>query len=48
MDSFVEGIRQLRGAALGLAPARRPKTIVVQGAGGMLAAGSVTILSTAS
>lgn len=46
MDSYVEAIRQLRGTALGRAPAKRPGTVVVQGAGGMLAAGSVTILST--
>ena len=45
MDSYVEAIRQLRGNALGLTPSRRPKTVLVQGAGGMLAAGSVTILS---
>jgi acetyl-CoA acetyltransferase len=47
MDSYVEAIHQLRGTALGLKPAKRPETVVVQGAGGMLAAGSVTILSTA-
>lgn len=46
MDSFVEAVRQLRGTALGLAPARRPETVLVQGSGGMLAAGSVAILST--
>jgi acetyl-CoA acetyltransferase len=45
MDSYVEAIRQLRGQALGLAPAKRPRTVLVQGSGGMLAAGSVTILS---
>lgn len=45
MDSYVEAIRQLRGQALGLAPARRPRTVLVQGSGGMLAAGSVAILS---
>ncbi|WP_077003018.1 thiolase family protein [Variovorax sp. KK3] len=45
MDSYVEAIRQLRGQALGRAPARRPRTALVQGAGGMLAAGSVTLLS---
>ncbi|MES2484107.1 MAG: thiolase family protein [Pseudomonadota bacterium] len=45
MDSYVEAVRQLRGNALGLAPAKRPKTVLVQGAGGMLAAGGVTILA---
>lgn len=45
MDSYVEAIRQLRGQALGLAPAKRPRTVLVQGSGGMLAAGSVTLLS---
>ena len=45
MDSYVEAIRQLRGEALGLQPAKRPRTVLVQGAGGMLAAGGVTILS---
>jgi len=45
MDSYVEAIRQLRGQALGMAPPRPPRTVLVQGAGGMLAAGSVTILS---
>lgn len=44
MDSFIEGIRQLRGEALGRAPARRPRNVLVQGAGGMLADGSVAIL----
>lgn len=48
MDSYVEAIRQLRGEAFGLPPARRPRTVLVQGAGGMLAAGSVTILSSAA
>jgi len=48
MDSLVEAVRQLRGQALGLAPARRPKTVLVQGAGGMLAAGGVTLLSSAT
>lgn len=48
MDSYVEAIRQLRGQALGLAPAKRPRTVLVQGAGGMLAAGGVAILSTAT
>ncbi|QKS01102.1 thiolase family protein [Sphingomonas sp. CL5.1] len=48
MDSIVEAVRQLRGQPLGLAPARRPKTVLVQGAGGMLAAGSVLLLSTGS
>ena len=48
MDSFVEAIRQLRGNALGLMPARRPRTVLVQGAGGMIAGGSVTILSSAT
>ncbi|MDR5654865.1 thiolase family protein [Ruixingdingia sedimenti] len=46
MDSYVEAIRQLRGTALGAAPAKRPETVLVQGAGGMLAAGAVSILST--
>ncbi|MDQ0141312.1 thiolase family protein [Cupriavidus necator] len=45
MDSLVEAVRQLRGQPLGLAPNRRPKTVLVQGAGGMLAAGSVVLLS---
>ncbi|MGF6916086.1 thiolase family protein [Paraburkholderia sp. 40] len=45
MDSYVEAIRQLRGQALGLVPGKRPRTVLVQGSGGMLAAGSVTILS---
>ena len=44
MDSLVEAVRQLRGTALGLAPARRPETVLVQGAGGMLAAGAVMLL----
>lgn len=48
MDSMVEAVRQLRGQPLGLAPSRRPKTVLVQGAGGMLAAGSVLLLSTAT
>lgn len=48
MDSFVEAIRQLRGAPLGRAVSKRPRTALVQGAGGMLAAGAVTILSTQS
>lgn len=46
MDSYVEAIRQLRGTALGAAPAKRPETVLVQGSGGMLAAGAVAILST--
>lgn len=46
MDSMVEAVRQLRGQPFGLAPARRPDTVLVQGAGGMLAAGSVLLLST--
>lgn len=45
MDSLVEAVRQLRGTALGLAPARRPRTVLVQGAGGMLAAAGVVVLS---
>jgi acetyl-CoA acetyltransferase len=45
MDSYVEAVRQLRGHALGLAPKKRPRTVLVQGSGGMLAAGSVTILA---
>ncbi|MGA4792152.1 thiolase family protein [Nocardia sp. AB354] len=48
MDSLVEAIRQLRGTALGAAPAKRPETVLVQGAGGMLAAGSVMVLSSAA
>ncbi|PBC56290.1 thiolase family protein [Rhodococcus sp. ACPA1] len=48
MDSLVEAVRQLRGKPLGLAPARRPDTALVQGAGGMLAAGSVMVLSSAA
>lgn len=45
MDSYVEAIRQLRGQALGAVPRKKPKTVLVQGAGGMLAAGAVTILA---
>jgi acetyl-CoA acetyltransferase len=45
MDSYIEAVRQLRGQALGRTPKRRPKTVLVQGAGGMLAAGAVTILA---
>lgn len=45
MDSLVEAVRQLRGQPLGAAPKRRPKTVLVQGAGGMLAAGCVMLLS---
>ncbi|MBB5406356.1 acetyl-CoA acetyltransferase [Paraburkholderia sp. WC7.3g] len=45
MDSYIEAIRQLRGQALGRAANKRPRTVLVQGSGGMLAAGSVTILS---
>ncbi|CAL8480183.1 thiolase family protein [Caballeronia sp. S22] len=45
MDSIVEAIRQLRGTPLGLAAKTRPKTVLVQGAGGMLAAGAVLMLS---
>ncbi|MET7511824.1 thiolase family protein [Streptomyces albidoflavus] len=48
MDSLVEAVRQLRGRALGLAPARRPRTVLVQGAGGMLAAGGVALLSSST
>ncbi|MYX42955.1 thiolase family protein, partial [Streptomyces sp. SID89] len=48
MDSLVEAVRQLRGQALGLAPQRRPETVLVQGAGGMLAAGSVLLLSSST
>jgi acetyl-CoA acetyltransferase len=48
MDSLVEAVRQLRGQALGLAPERRPRTVLVQGAGGMLAAGSVMLLSSST
>lgn len=48
MDSYVEAIRQLRGTALGAAPAKRPETMLVQGSGGMLAASAVAILSTRS
>jgi acetyl-CoA acetyltransferase len=44
MDSLVEAVRQLRGTALGLAPSRRPRSVLVQGAGGMLAAGAVMVL----
>ncbi|TCK25761.1 thiolase family protein [Pseudonocardia endophytica] len=44
MDSLVEAVRQLRGTALGLAPAQRPRTVLVQGAGGMLAASGVMVL----
>lgn len=45
MDTYIEAIRQLRGRALGAAPPRRPRTVLVQGAGGMIAAGAVTLLS---
>lgn len=45
MDSLVEAVRQLRGTALGLAPPRRPRTVLVQGAGGMLAAAGVVALA---
>jgi acetyl-CoA acetyltransferase len=45
MDSLVEAIRQLRGNPLGLAPAQRPNIVLVQGAGGMLAASSVMLLT---
>lgn len=45
MDSLVEAVRQLRGEALGLAPAKKPGTVLVQGAGGMLAAGAVALLT---
>lgn len=48
MDSMIEAVRQLRGTALGLAPSRRPRTVLVQGAGGMLAAGAVLLLSSAT
>ncbi|MGW4563791.1 thiolase family protein [Streptomyces sp. NPDC004561] len=48
MDSLVEAVRQLRGQPLGLAPARRPRTVLVQGAGGMLAAGSVLLLASST
>lgn len=48
MDSYVEAVRQLRGQALGAVPAKRPRTVLVQGAGGMLAAGGVTLLSTSN
>lgn len=44
MDSYVEAIRQLRGTALGAVPSKRPQTVLVQGSGGMLAAGAVAIL----
>ncbi|WP_326536589.1 thiolase family protein [Pseudorhodoferax sp.] len=44
MDSYIEAVHQLRGTQLGLAPRKRPRTVLVQGSGGMLAAGSVTIL----
>ncbi|TEA71911.1 thiolase family protein [Allopusillimonas ginsengisoli] len=47
MDSYVEAVRQLRGAGLGISPNTRPRTVMVQGAGGMLAAGGVTILARA-
>lgn len=44
MDSLVEAVRQLRGSAMGRAPAARPRTVLVQGAGGMLAASGVVVL----
>ena len=40
--------KQGRGEPLGLAPRRRPGTVLVQGAGGMLAAGSVLLLSSST
>ncbi|MDP6345460.1 MAG: thiolase family protein, partial [Alphaproteobacteria bacterium] len=46
MDTMVEGARQLRGEALGLQVPGRPKTAILQGAGGMMACNGVTILST--
>jgi hypothetical protein len=45
---MIEAVRQLRGQPLGLAPSRRPETVLVQGAGGMLAAGAVLLLSSAT
>lgn len=48
MDSIVEAVRQLRGEPLGRAAARKPKTALVQGAGGMIAAGAVLLLSNAA
>ena len=48
MDSMVEAVRQLRGEPLGRMPKRKPKTVLVQGAGGMIAAGAVLLLSNAS
>jgi len=46
MDTIVEGVRQLRGEALGLQVPDVPKTAILQGAGGMMACNGVTILST--
>ncbi|MGE4242010.1 thiolase family protein [Ramlibacter sp.] len=45
MDTYIEAVRQLRGRALGAAPSKRPNTVLVQGAGGMISAGAVTLLS---
>ena len=45
MDTYIEAIRQLRGRALGATPSKRPNTVLVQGAGGMISAGAVTLLS---
>ncbi|KAF7957164.1 thiolase [Cupriavidus sp. UYMU48A] len=45
MDSLVEAVRQLRASRWASRRNARPKTVLVQGAGGMLAAGSVVLLS---
>lgn len=46
MDTIVEAVRQLRGIPLGLPPRNKPSTVLVQGAGGMLAAATVLVLTT--
>ncbi len=46
MDTMVEAVRQLRGIPLGLPPRKKPSTVLVQGAGGMLAAGTVLVFTT--
>ncbi|QKT07332.1 thiolase family protein [Gordonia sp. X0973] len=48
MDTIVETVRQLRGTALGAAPATAPEVALVQGAGGMLAAAAVLLLTNAA
>ncbi|ALJ22165.1 thiolase family protein [Microbacterium sp. No. 7] len=45
MDSIIEAVRQLQGRPLGLAPKNKPTTALVQGSGGMLAAGAALVLT---